>query len=420
MSVPASALASIYTYLDHARWFGGKGRGGQVTGVRVLTEIGPATVYAVEVAYPDGDTDLYQVPMIFSAEPIEGLDHAFVGWWEDSERGWVHAYDAVHDRDAISAWLPEVDAVPSVFSGEQSNTTVFFGEDAVLKVFRRLVPGTNPDVEIHRALTDAGSTHVAHLIGSIEAEGYTLAMAQQFLRTATDGWEVARASARNLLADPLLRPAESGGDFASEAARLGESLAQVHLVLAAEFGTGTADASAIASQMTTRLDDAVRMVPELAAHEATARAAFEALASLADVPVQRVHGDLHLGQTMRTSLDWKFVDFEGEPLKTLQERVTLDSVWRDVAGMLRSFEYAGAVVARNSVEPDAAEHAASWARRNQRAFVAAYAPDGLSESEMVLLTAYVVDKLIYEVIYEAHNRPGWIDIPLAGLTNLPA
>ncbi len=184
--------------------------------------------------------------------------------------GWVHAYDALHDRQAMDRWLQafggaaddasptvvggldfhrlpghdlDVEAVSTLFTGEQSNSSVAFGEDAVLKVFRKITPGQNPDITTHEALTRAGSTHIAQLYGWVQhgtgEETLHLGMLQQFLRTASDGWDLALASVRTLYADPELAVRESGGDFSGEAGRLGETLAEVHAVLAEQFGAGT-------------------------------------------------------------------------------------------------------------------------------------------------------------------------------------
>jgi maltokinase len=138
-----------------------------------------------------------------------------------------------------------------------------------------------------------------------------------------------------------------------------------------------------------------------------------------------VHGDLHLGQTLRTVKGWKIVDFEGEPAKPLAERVLPDSPWRDVAGMLRSFDYAPRVAERTAAGADdtgAAQRsfrAAEWAERNCSAFLAAYVGDReLSDDEGILLDAYVADKAVYETVYEARNRPTWVPVPLTAIERL--
>ncbi|HEX8780647.1 MAG TPA: hypothetical protein VF728_05715, partial [Nocardioides sp.] len=158
------------------------------------------------------------------------------------------------------------------------------------------------------------------------------------------------------------------------------------------------------------------------------RSTYADLEQIAQVPVQTVHGDLHLGQTLRTVRGWKIVDFEGEPAKPLHERVKPDSPWRDVAGMLRSFDYAPQVVAHTSFPEgegsdeqagdQRAYRAGEWSQRNQEAFLAAYAGRDMTDDEQVLLSAYVADKAVYEAVYEARNRPGWVSIPLRALARL--
>jgi maltokinase len=445
-------LRQLTEYVEGARWFGGKGRGLRVTGVRRLgvlpgdaSEGGPRVVIELaEVTYDDGGIDLYQVPLALYTEPEHRLDHAFVGWWDDPEVGWTHAYDAVHDRDAMAAYLRafasppdgpvefhrlgseelDLQAPSTPFTGEQSNSSVAFGEQALLKLFRRVTPGVNPDIEIHERLTLAGSDNVASLMGWIETDGLQLGMLQQFLRTASDGWELALTSVRNLFAEADLYADEVGGDFAAEAQRLGEAVGDIHRLLAEHFPTAertAADHAELAKAMSERLEAAVDVVPELADRAPALRDLFAAVGTVTTAPIQRVHGDLHLGQTLRTSKGWKVVDFEGEPAKPLAERVLPDSPWRDVAGMLRSFDYAPRVAAMTvaATGDDGAEQrafrAAEWSARNQTAFLEAYAGRELTADEQTLLAAYVADKAVYECVYEARNRPTWLSIPMAAL-----
>ncbi|MCW2774924.1 MAG: hypothetical protein JWN91_3250 [Nocardioides sp.] len=469
-------------YLGRTRWFGGKGRPFEISGVRRVGEVptddddGPCVVIdLVEVSYQDapGGLELYQVPMAFYTDPAKRLDHAFIGWWEDPAHGWVHAYDALHDRDAMDAWLRAFDraaretggnlhdepsglrfhrlpghdldltAHSTLFSGEQSNSSVAYGDDALMKVFRKITPGVNPDISVHEVLTRVGSEHVAALYGWLdwvdwqadagadEGSGTTmqLAMLQQFLRTASDGWDLALSSARNLFAEADIHAHEAGGDFASESARLGEALREVHDVLAEHFPTETRDHAAcaeLADAMDARLAAALPIVPELAAHTDALRVAYERLRGLDRLAVQQIHGDLHLGQTLRTSLGWKIVDFEGEPAKPLAERLLPDSPWRDVAGMLRSFDYVPHVVERSFAEdhPEGAAQRAyraeEWAHRNRNHFLEAYNGGGLSTEQRILLDAYVADKAVYETVYETRNRPTWVAIPLEAVARIGA
>lgn len=429
---------AIRDYIGQARWFGAKGTPITVGEIREL----PLGILLVEVG-----SDLYQLPTSSYDEQQPALEHALIGRWD----GRFH-YDAIHDRAAMAEWLQAFDgdaptplrfgrtpgheldhsAASTPFSGEQSNSSVMFGDDSMLKVFRRVTAGTNPDVEIHRALTAAGNEHIAQLYGWIEVDGpdgpMHLGMLQQFLRTAIDGWSVARASVRNLLAEADLHPDEVGGDFAPEAHRLGAAVAEVHEALRDAFGTEPLDLDEVASRMHARLDRAAAEVPELAPFTDRPREAFERMTKVGaaleaqGTSAQRIHGDLHLGQTLRTSLGWKLVDFEGEPAKPLSERMLADSPWRDVAGMLRSLDYAAKSAARDLDPDDAALRQAEyrggeWVDRNREAFLAGYAEASvpLSEVDLAVITAYELDKAVYEVMYEARNRPSWIDIPLQAL-----
>ncbi len=231
---------------------------------------------------------------------------------------------------------------------------------------------------------------------------------------------------RNLFAEADLHADEVGGDFAAEAARLGEALAEVHALLAEHFPTAERTAgemAALGAAMSYRLDTAVAIVPDLASYAPALRAVFDAVGTLDGVTVQQVHGDLHLGQTLRTVKGWKIVDFEGEPAKPLAERVKPDSAWRDVAGMLRSFDYAPRVAAQQWGDNDGGHaqrefRAAEWSARNCAAFLDAYAGRELTEAEQTLLDAYEVDKAVYEVVYEARNRPKWVPIPMAAIQRL--
>jgi maltokinase len=177
-----------------------------------------------------------------------------------------------------------------------------------------------------------------------------------------------------------------------------------------------------AKLMHERLDAAVEVVAELAPYVEEMRAAFDAVAGLPPgVPVQRVHGDLHLGQVLRTDNGWILIDFEGEPARTLAERTTLMSPLRDVAGMLRSFDYAARhLLAEQPVLRQLEYRAAEWAERNRDSFCTGYArPAGRDpRDDGVLLRAFELDKAVYEVVYEARNRPSWLPIPLGSIERL--
>jgi maltokinase len=313
---------------------------------------------------------------------------------------------------------------------------VVFGEDALLKVFRKVAAGRNPDIEIHEALTHAGVDKVAHLYGWITAQlddgavdgakgPADLGMLQQFLRTATDGWTMALNSVRDLYAEADLHADEVGGDFASESHRLGAATAEVHRRLAELLGTAVwtpEDLRDLVAAMHRRLDMSIEAVPDLEPYADGLRAAFDALTQVGhSVPTQRVHGDLHLGQTLRTVRGWKLIDFEGEPAKPLAERIAFDSPLRDVAGMLRSFDYAaGNLLTDHPHDRQIAYRCREWAQRNRVAFCEGYAEESPVDPrhENVLMRAYETDKAIYEVVYETRNRPSWLPIPMAAIARL--
>jgi maltokinase len=466
----AERTAKLATYLSTARWYAGKGREVEIHSVRRLTMPGagdPAVrVFVVEVTAPDGTgRDHYQVPLSYYPEPREDLAHALIGSWTDEHLGEVHAYDAVHDHHAMALWLrgftgagagttasddpdavrfhvvgePDLDpdARSTLLSGEQSNSSVYFGDTAMMKLFRRVTPGVNPDIEILAALTEAGSDHVATLYGWMDApepgtddEPLQLGILQQFLTTASDGWGLALSSLRTLFADDVDTPRSSGGDFAAEAHRLGVAVAEVHETMARAFGTeqwGPDDLAALADTMVGRLDAAAAAVPEVAELAPSLRPLLDGVRRVeGPVTIQRVHGDLHLGQTLRTVRGWKIIDFEGEPAKPLAERRRPDSPWRDVAGMLRSFDYAAEgslqdrLEAVGDIDSSAAQGAREWAARNVNAFLAGYDEVCADDLDEALLTAYAVDKAVYEAVYEARNRPTWLSIPLAALRRLAA
>ncbi len=447
--------ALLAAWLPDQRWYAGKGR--VITSVTVEREVrlpldGDHDVRhaLLRVENEDGGTDRYQLLVgLADGEVPARLSRAVIG-----EVAGRVAYDAVHDPAATAALLERLAAgtteqgitfastaevevtLPSrVMGAEQSNTSVVFGEEYILKLFRRLQPGTNPDLEITRALAEAGSPYIAAPLGWIDGEvdgqPTTLAMMQCFLKSATEGWAMATASVRDLFAEGDLHADEVGGDFAGEAERLGAATAEVHAVMAQALPSRTAgpdESRDTARQLHERLDAARAAVPELEPFAEALRASYDAVAELkGEVPVQRVHGDYHLGQVLRTFDGWVLLDFEGEPARPLAERTALMSPLRDVAGMLRSFDYAARhLLAERSHsvgdEPQLAYRANEWAERNREAFCDGYARvAGADPREQdVLLRAFELDKAVYEVVYEARNRPSWLPIPLSSIARLVA
>ncbi len=447
----------VASWLPTQRWFPGKGREFTVEVDRLaeLLSSPQVTLWTARATYTDGDVETYQVPLVSRGEPVDTLEHVLLGTVQtDAGTRWV--YDALHDKDVTPAWLEgikdpatertgglvrftryvDADDIPVdepslVMPGEQSNTSMIFGDTAIMKVFRRLQPGVNPDIEVQGELSRLGAANIARLLGSVEADvdgkPTSLAMLQEFLSSATDGWVLATASVRDLMAEADLHADEAGGDFAGEAERLGGAVAAVHADLARAFGGRGASAGELrerAQAMRERLERATAIVPELGDVAEGLTAVYDAVAGLTqDQPMQRIHGDLHLGQALRTVYRWVLIDFEGEPMAEIGARREFDSPLRDIAGMLRSFDYAGHHrVVETGNAPQLAYRANEWAERNRGAFCEGYARAAGADprSHAILLRAYEADKAVYEAVYEARNRPTWLAIPLASLTKLAA
>ena len=440
--------ALLADWLPQQRWFGAKGRaieGISVVSDRVLVD-GEPTLRHLLVAVDLGeDVETYQLLVGSRDEVPQRLEHAVIG----VENGRL-LYDAAHDQELTHVLLQmlargdeenglhcrhlpgtelETDLTSIVMGAEQSNTSIVFGDLYILKLFRKVSPGLNPDLEISRALTEAGAAAVvpplAWLETDLAGEATTLGMMQPFLRGASEGWALAVTSVRDLYAEADLHADEVGGDFAAESERLGAVTAEVHDLLATSLPSRRADEhenAATAKQMHERLDAAVAVVGELAPYVDDLRAAYDAVAALpAGVPVQRIHGDLHLGQTLRVEDGWKIIDFEGEPARPRAERIALMSPLRDVAGMLRSFDYAARhLLAEQPSSQGLAYRATEWAERNREAFCDGYARACGRDprDDAVLLRAMELDKAVYEVVYEARNRPSWLPIPLGSIERL--
>jgi maltokinase len=432
---PGPLAAALADHLPRQRWFDGSERPAELRSVsqEVIGDGWPALVHVLV------ETGSGRWQLVLALRPagqwpgaLEGKPEAVIGELE-TEQGRALVYDALIDADLGLALLarvaPEVRAERArpLLGVEQSNSSVIFDESVILKLYRRLLDGPNPDAEVTRALADAGFDNVAEPLGQWRMDGMDLAVVNRFLSNGTDGFHLALTSLRDLYG-ARGEPAEAGGDFAPDARRLGIITAHMHLAMASAFGTGPPATATWADEAEASLEGI-----DLENVDAGAvRAAFAALRALDDAGTAvRTHGDYHLGQVLRTDAGWFVLDFEGEPLRPLEVRRRPTSPLRDVAGMLRSLHYAAAVALRqwnDDGDEEVVLLADAWERHNAFAFLEGYAAaEGIDEllprdegARAVVRRAFELEKAVYEIRYERAHRPEWVGIPLAAVRQLVA
>jgi maltose alpha-D-glucosyltransferase/alpha-amylase len=526
---PKATLEAILPeHIRNQRWFGGKAN--TIKHV-VLKEALPVSANGaragfltlLEVDYVQGDPEMYSLPLAFaSGEEAQGLcekaprlviAQLSVG---DHQHGIL--YDALASPRFCRALLDmviqhrrskgirgEIEAsrtaalrrilrdapppAPSLSKAEQSNSSILYGDQLILKLFRRLNPGVNPDLEIGRFLTQKGFPNVPPLVGALEYsaqnhEGLSLAIVLGFVKEAKDAWLVtldalgryydrvgalhAKGEQPPSMTDDLLRlsreetPAavqELVGTYLESARILGERTAVLHLNLASEdedkafasepftphYVRGlfqsmrnlvTQRFRLLRKQLKTLPAEAIPLAERVLALEGEIinryRPLFEHRISAKRI---RIHGDYHLGQVLWTGKDFVILDFEGEPAVALSERRIKRSPLRDVAGMIRSFDYAAYEgllqhVQRGSLPPENQEFFESWAHFWNHAVSASFLRAYLrtvgkcevlpetDEELQVMLQAYMLNKAVYELGYELNNRPSWLKIPLQGILGL--
>ncbi|MGP4013400.1 maltokinase N-terminal cap-like domain-containing protein [Streptomyces sp. 4N124] len=434
---PMASLAGLLReWLPRQRWFAGKDRPVTDLALLSMTELYPGCLHLLvhagppAVPAPGGACaapagDCYQLLLGVRRHLSPRLGRALIGRAEDGPLAGLTVYDALHDPRSAQLLLErlrhpgtvgplrfEADPAaeipaglpPRLLDAEQSNSSLVYGDAYILKVFRRIQPGVNPDLEVPGALAELGCRRVPAPVAwfrTTHPQEATLGVLQPYLRDASDGWTLA------------LHALSSGADFTAQAHQLGQAMAEVHLALASAFPAGAHEEHGrTAAAMISRLDAAAHCVPALRPFVPGLRTAFSALTTCdTGPPAQRIHGDLHLGQVLRAGREWFVIDFEGEPSRPLAERCSAQSPVRDIAGMLRSFDYAARQ--RRPWRPE-------WARRCREAYCAGYAARAGWDPRKKhgLLRAYETDRAVYEVLYEARNRPDWLSVPMAAIERL--
>ena len=458
MSLRAGSVQELLvTWLPQQRWFAARDGGAVTVRAAGLLDLAPGVEVRLVVAESaSGAVATYQLPLTLHPGEQEGLDHALIGVvaTDGEPEQWV--YDGPHDRRFVSAWLdlvatdgelsgdgehparvrgvrpsgtppPDVHRGSRVMSGEQSNTSVIVGADGpdpvILKVFRVIQAGLNPDVSVTAMLTAAGCRQVPQLVGWVEGEwtgldglpvsGH-LTSVSEFLAGGEDAWRIACVAV------------QEGRSFDDESYAIGAATATVHRTLAETlptFPTTPAVLAALADHLQQRIEWAAAATDGVRPYLEAASGVAAAVRSLDSAPDrQRIHGDFHLGQVLHAGeRGWVILDFEGEPLRPLIERNEPDLAVRDIAGMLRSFDYAARHNVIGVAEDDPRSlSAAEWARSCQDAFLAGYASvTGRDpEQDAVLQRSFELDKALYEVVYETRHRPDWVDLPLHAVARL--
>ncbi|MGX4653735.1 maltokinase N-terminal cap-like domain-containing protein [Micromonospora sp. SCSIO 07396] len=435
-AAPGWWASAVALWLPGRRWFGGGGS--RVEGVEFvrLVDLGPRHrptgprgmlgIVAVRVSGPGG-TELrhHQLPLALRGDRHGGPGPDDLIGEHDGDL----LYDATGDPEVMASLLRAVaeghriDGVRFVVdrpqalafasraglpvrrgTAEQSNTSLVFGDRFILKLFRRLDVGVNPDLEVHRRLS---GPNLAPLIGAIEtsldAGPVTLGIVQEFVPDAVDGWTLVTGALG------------AGNGLLTEVRELGAAVAVVHRMLAEEFGAAAPDGAMLAAvrdRMSARLETAVHEVDDAQPYLSRLRTALAPAGRSAGVgPFQRIHGDLHLGQALRTGTGWLLIDFEGEPVVPIADRAVPRSPLQDVAGVLRSLSYAAGHVER--LAPERAPWLRRWLPAAREAFLAGYGRAGGTElsGASPVLRAYELDKALYEVVYETRNRPDWVSVP---------
>jgi trehalose synthase-fused probable maltokinase len=439
--VPRIDTDELQAYITGQRWFASKAR--EVASVQLLDRVQlrsdePTLDLALaEVRFQPGTHETYQLLLggeaVYDALADPLLGRELVRLVAEGATVGTPAEGSIEFRTlgAAAAALGRELQTTRPVAGEQSNSSLVFDEALVLKAYRRVEAGINPELELLRFLTEHGFPHVPALRGWYAYSGPlldgTLGIVQDFVPNGTDGWSFALGS---LADDP--------GSFLTRVRRLGEVTGMLHACLASEPGDPTFCPEAPSQEslglLTATIDEEIERIflelPEDDEALDPIRGRGEEVRELLRLRSQagsagkliRHHGDYHLGQVLWNGDDWVILDFEGEPARSIPERRRKRSPLRDVAGMLRSFAYAVSA-ARLQRDVEAPE---DWEQRAREEFLAGYfqevdpvglLPGGRDATER-LLSIFELEKAVYELRYELNNRPDWVRIPVAGIERL--
>jgi maltose alpha-D-glucosyltransferase/alpha-amylase len=428
-------------FLADQRWFGAKARRIHAAEVRDSSTVRANPEFellVIEVRYAEGAPDTYFVPLAGDRDALDADSAALALLALIESEGEIRTQAGGVIRASRTSAFDELRGAGQLAvqrcRAEQSNTSLIFGDRLILKIFRRLEPGPNPDFEIGRYLTDQTAfEHIPQLAGGIEyfppaTQPSTLGMLQQLVPNRGDGWATTLQEL-----DRYYDRLPSEPDVAS-AALLGRRTGDMHLALAAPPGNPAFSPEpvtpeyfgALAAGFREHAARVLNQAPALGTLRSKILDRFGSLEALApQVARIRVHGDYHLGQVLATSDDFVIIDFEGEPLRPLAERRSKQLALKDVAGMLRSFSYAAAVAAERR-GGNLASAAALWEQHASAAFLDAYRETVAgatfiplqNDAFSALLDAFLIDKAVYELHYELNHRPAWVRIPLRGILSL--
>jgi maltokinase len=443
---------SLRTWVQRQRWYASKSRA--VTAVEIVESVTlrdePGLLLALaQTRFATGTHELYQLPLGLRPAGEESELEAIA-----TSEEWT-VYDALTDPGQARELVRRIDQADEIETSdgrfsfhhvdepvalsddahvrvigvEQTNTSVVFDDRLVLKVFRKLEPGINPELEMLRFLTRRKFPNIAPLKGWYDYEGHalsaTLGVTQTFFADAIGGWELA-------LEEIATKPEV----FLYRLGSLGSITAHMHNVLASDAGDpafSPEDPSQEAlSLLTATVDEDIERIflrlpddDQVGPIAGRGQDVRERLASRSQVGAGgrniRIHGDYHLGQTLSTPRGWVIIDFEGEPARALSERRQKRSPLRDVASMLRSFAYVTSALAiLREIEPPL-----EFERRARETFLQHYFADVepalLPHGEAAianLLSIFELEKAIYELQYEIDHRPDWVSIPVAGISRL--